>query len=175
MSRLAFVVAVAAAALLSAPALAHDFTAGSLKIVSPWARATPKGASVGGGYMKITNTGTAPDRLVAGTTDVSKRFEIHEMSMDNGVMRMRPVAKGIEIKPGQTVVFQPGGYHVMFVGLNKPLVEGERINATLQFEKAGNVPVYFTVEGIGAQSAGTDHGSSMPGMSNDQGGMQMKH
>lgn len=176
MSRLAFVSALVAACLLSASALAHDVTAGSLKIGDPWARATPKGASVGGGYLKITNTGTTSDRLVAGTSDASKRFEIHEMSMADGVMKMRPVTKGLEIKPGQTIEFKPGGYHVMFVGLNKQLVEGEKINATLQFEKAGKVAVQFTVEGIGAMSGGADHGggSSMPGMSNDHGGMQMK-
>jgi periplasmic copper chaperone A len=184
MSRLAFVMAVTAATLFSGSVLAHDFTAGSLKIDSPWARATPKGASVGGGYLKITNSGTTPDRLIGGTSDASKRFEIHEMSMTNGVMKMRPLAKGLELKPGATVEFKPGGYHVMFVGLNKQLVEGQKINATLQFEKAGKVPVQFTVEGIGAQSGGAensmpgmskDHGAnSMPGMSNDHGGMQMK-
>ena len=81
------------------PAQAEDITAGSLKISAPWARATPKGASVGGGYMKIINTGDAPDRLVGGASDVSDRFEIHEMSMDNGVMKMRMLAKGLEIKP----------------------------------------------------------------------------
>ena len=77
--------------------------------------------------------------------------------MDNGVMKMRELAKGLEIKPGQTVEFKPGGYHVMFVGLNKPLEQGRaRVNATLQFEKAGKVDVYFLVEGIGAQSGGRD-------------------
>lgn len=177
MSRHAFVAAVAAVAMLSASALAHDFSAGALKIDGPWARATPKGASIGGGYLKITNSGTSPDRLVGGASDASKRFEIHEMSMANGVMKMRPLAKGLEIKPGESVEFKPGGYHVMFVGLNKQLVKGETINATLQFEKAGKVPVKFTVEGIGAQSGGADHGSrdSMPSMNGGQGGMQMKH
>ena len=82
-------------------------TVGSLKISTPWARATPKGASVGGGYMKITNTGTAPDRLVGGSTDISSGFEVHEMKMEGGVMKMRPVAGGIEIKPGQTVDARP--------------------------------------------------------------------
>lgn len=163
MSRLAFVM-VAAAALFSAPAMAHDFIIGSLKIDHPWARATPKGASVGGGYMKITNNGAAADRLIGGSSDVSKRVEIHAMSMDSGVMKMRAMPKGLEIKPGASVEFKPGGYHVMFVGLNKPLVQGQQVNATLEFENAGKVPVSFRIEGIGAQTGGADHG-----------GMQMKH
>jgi copper(I)-binding protein len=76
------------------------------------------------------------------------------MSMDNGVMKMRPIAKGLEIMPGQTVEFKPGGYHVMFVGLKKQLTQGEHVKATLQFEKAGKVDVDFTVESIGAQTGG---------------------
>ena len=136
--------------LAGSPAQADDVTAGSVKISAPWTRATPKGAAVGAGYMTITNTGSAPDRLVGGASDVSGRFEIHEMSMDNGVMKMRPIAKGLEIKPGQTVEFKPGGNHVMFLGLKKPLVQGEHVKATLAFEKAGKVDVDFTVEGIGA-------------------------
>jgi copper(I)-binding protein len=177
MTRVALTVA-AALTVMGAPALAHDYTVGALKIVQPWARATPKGATIGGGYLKITNTGSIPDRLVGGSSDVSKRFEIHEMSMDHGVMKMRELAKGLAITPGQTVEFSPSGYHVMFVGLNQPLKQGDQIKATLQFEKAGKVDVDFTVEGIGAQSAGgSDHGTNvMPGMSSgsSSGGMQMK-
>ena len=170
MNRTALIIAALSAALATSPALAHDYTVGSLKIDHPWARATPKGASVGGGYMKITNTGTAPDRLVGGTTDISRRFEVHEMKMEDGVMKMRPVVSGIEIKPGQTVTFDPSGYHVMFVGLNEQLMQGGHFKATLQFANAGKVDVDFTIEGIGAQTGGGDHDHSMPGM----GGMQMK-
>ncbi len=161
MSRLAVVFTGALAALLVLPAQAEDVTSGSVKISAPWARATPKGAAVGAGYMTITNNGSTPDRLIGGASDVSNRFEIHETTMDNGVMRMRPIAKGIEIKPGQTVEFKPGGSHVMFFGLKKPLAQGERVKATLAFEKAGKVEVEFTVEGIGAQTGG---GRAMPGM-----------
>jgi copper(I)-binding protein len=135
-------------------ALAEDVAAGALKIIAPWARATPKGASVGGAYMKITNTGSAPDRLIGGTSDIAGRFEIHEMSMDNGVMKMRPIANGIEIKPSQTIEFGPSGYHVMLVGLNRQLMQGDHFKAALQFAKAGRVEVDFTVESIGAKSSG---------------------
>ena len=163
MIRFAFIVA-AFAALAVPPAQAEDITAGSLKISAPWIRATPKGASVGGGYMTITNTGPVSERLIGGTSDVSTRFEIHEGSMENGVMKMRPVA-GVEIKPGQTVELKPGGHHVMFVGLKEPFEQGQHVKVTLHFEKAGNVPVDFVVEGIGAHTGG----SNMPNMQKQHG------
>ena len=141
-------------ALLAFPTQAADVMAGTLKISAPWARATPKGASVGGGYMTITNTGTASDRLTGGSTDVSSKFELHEMSMDNGVMKMRPLGSGLEIKPGQTVELKPGGYHIMLVGMKKQLKAGDHFKATLEFAKAGTVDVDFTVEGLGATHSG---------------------
>ena len=162
------IVAVLSAALAASPAFAHDYTVGSLKIGHPWARATPKGASVGGGYMTITNTGTASERLVGGSSAISKSFEVHEMKMEGGVMKMRPVTGGIEIKPGQTVTLDPNGYHVMLVGLKEQLKQGSRFKATLEFAKAGKVDVDFVVESIGAMTGSDDH--AMPGM----GGMQMK-
>ena len=110
---------------------------------------------MGGGYFTITNTGNAADRLVGGTSDVSNRFEIHEMSMEKGVMKMREMTSGIEIKPGQTVRFEPSGYHIMFVGLKQPLKEGDHIKATLQFAKAGHASVDFVVESMGARSSGS--------------------
>lgn len=149
------------AASITFSAQAEDVTAGGLKISAPWARATPKGASVGAGYMKISNTGNEPDRLMGGSSDASSSFEIHEMRMDNGVMKMRELVNGLEIKPGQTIAFNPGGHHLMFVDLKNALVKGQHVKATLQFEKAGKVDVDFIVEGIGAQSGG-DH--AMPGM-----------
>ena len=161
MHRFAVVFVAALAATLTHPVHAEDVTAGSVKISAPWARATPKGATVGAGYMTITNNGSAPDRLISGASDVSNRFEIHEMTMDNGVMRMRPIAKGMELKPGQSVELKPGGNHVMFLGLKKPLAQGEHVKATLAFEKAGKVEVDFTIESIGAQTGG---GHAMPGM-----------
>ena len=101
MFRLALIVAAACAAMTVTPAAAHDYKVGALKIGHPWARATPKGASVGAGYLSITNTGTTADRLVGGTADVSKRFEVHEMKMDNGVMKMRMLAHGLRSSPAR--------------------------------------------------------------------------
>jgi len=169
MNRILFTAAVLG--LLALPAQAADVMAGALKISATWARATPKGASVGGGYMTITNTGNTPDHLIGGSTAVAKRFEVHEMKMDNGIMKMRPVAGGLEIKPGQTVTLAPGGFHLMFVRLTQQLKQGEHFKATLEFAKAGKVDVDFTVEGLGAM-----HGSGEPGMGAvaPMGGMQMK-
>jgi copper(I)-binding protein len=128
---------------------AEDYKAGTLQISNPWTRATPKGAQVAGGYLKITNTGTTPDRLTGGSAEVAKRFEIHEMSMDGGVMKMREVKEGVVIAPGATVELKPGGFHIMMVNLSKPLAKGEKVKGSLTFEKAGKVEVEFAVEAIG--------------------------
>jgi copper(I)-binding protein len=151
--------------LLSAlPAQAADVTVGTLTISAPWTRATPKGASVGAGYMTITNAGTASDRLIGGASTVSDRFEIHDMAMEGSVMKMHAKSAGLEIKPGATVTLQPGGLHVMFVGLKAPLTRGQTVKVTLQFEKAGKVEVDYPVAAIGAQSAGGGTSGTMPAM-----------
>jgi uncharacterized protein YcnI len=103
-----------------------DYTIGKIKVSTPWTRATPKGAPVGGGYLKITNTGTEPDRLIGGSFPISAKVEVHEMSMDNGVMRMRQLPNGLEIVPGATVELKPAGYHIMFQQLKEPIVQGKQ-------------------------------------------------
>jgi hypothetical protein len=140
-------------------ASATQYKAGAVEIENPWSRATPKGTTVGAGYMKITNTGTQPDRLTGGSSDVAGTFQIHEMTMEKGVAKMRPLTKGLEIKPGQTVELTPGSFHIMLVGLKRPLVAGDHVKATLMFEKAGAVDVEFDVLAMGATP---EHG--MPGM-----------
>ena len=141
---------------------ARDYKAGTLDIADPWSRATPKGSSVAAGYMKIKNTGSTPDRLISGSSDVSSKFEVHEMTMENGVAKMRPVNGGLEIKPGDTVELKPGSFHVMFVGLKKPLAAGDHITATLTFEKAGTVNVEFDVLAMGVEPAHDMPGMKMP-------------
>lgn len=132
--------------------------AGSLTIEQPWSRATPTGAKVGGGYVRITNTGREPDRLIGGSFPLAARVEVHEMALDGTVMRMRPVEGGIEIKPGASVELKPGGYHLMFMDLKAPLKAGDMVKATLVFEKAGPVEVAFTVRTMGgAAPAGNAH------------------
>jgi copper(I)-binding protein len=139
---------------LSASAIsAKDYKFGALEIKDPRMPATPKGAPVAGGYMIIINSGTVPDRLVGGSSSIASRFELHRMTMDDGVMRMRPVAGGLEIKPGETIELKPGSLHVMFVGLKQPVERGRSIKGTLVFEKAGTVEIEYTVEAIGGRSA----------------------
>src|SRR5450631_1185393 len=113
-------------------------------------RATPGGAKVGGGYLTIENKGSTPDRLIGGSADVAGKVEIHEMAMNNGVMTMRPLDKGLTIEPGKTVKLAPGGYHLMMSDLKSPLKRGDKLPVTLEFEKAGKVTVSFDVQGIGA-------------------------
>ena len=152
---------LAAAALLglsSGLASAHEYKLGTLEIAHPWSRATPAGAPVGAGYMVVTNTGAA-DRLVAATADVSDRVEIHEMSVVDGVMKMRALDKGIEVPAGGRLELKPGSYHIMFIGLKKPLVKGEKVKGSLSFEKAGKVDVEYAIEDVAAkqQPSGHDH------------------
>jgi copper(I)-binding protein len=136
--------------LAAGAAAAQEFKAGPLEIDHPWSRATPKGAKVAAGYLTIKNTGTAPDRLVSGTSPVAGKFEIHEMSMDKGVMKMRPVSGGLEIKPGETVELKPGSFHIMMTGLKQQIENGKPFKASLNFEKAGPVEVEFNVVAPGA-------------------------
>jgi len=148
MSSKAFLI-VAAIALAAPAAIAHDYKAGAIKIGHPWARATPRGASVAAGYFTLTNTGSTPDRLVGGTSEAAGDVEIHELTMADGVMRMRPLKDGLELKPGETVELKSSSFHLMMVGLKQQLQQGQRIKGTLTFEKAGPVDIEYVVEGIG--------------------------
>ena len=153
-------------ALAASTAHARDFKAGSIEVADPWSRATPRGASAGAGYMKITNTGTTPDRLVSESSDIARSVEFHETSMENGIARMRPLKDGLEIKPGETVEFKPGSYHVMFTGLKKQLSAGDHIKATLTFEQAGKVEIDYDVLALGASpgAAKSSSGAAKPSM-----------
>ena len=130
---------------------AHQFKLGAITIGHPYARATAAGQPIGSGYLSFANAGPA-DKLVAISADVSKSVELHTMTMEGDVMRMRQV-DAIELAAGQTVELKPGGYHVMFVGLKAPLKAGDKFPAKLKFEKAGEVEVTFNVEAPAAAGA----------------------
>lgn len=140
--------AIAITAMAIGAAFAADYKVGDLEIVNPQARATLPGAPVSGGYMVIRNIGNEPDRLISASVDFAGKTEIHEMAMENDIMKMRELADGLEIPAGGEVVLKPGGYHVMFMKLQEQLKEGESRKATLVFEKAGPVEVEFLVENI---------------------------
>lgn len=145
------VATVIIATLISGGAMAANYKVGSLEITGPWSRATPKGAPTAIGYMTIKNTGTAPDRLIAGSVDFASGFQLHSMAMENGVAKMREL-KNVDIAAGQTIQFKPGGSHVMFVGLKHPLAQGDHVKGTLVFEHAGTVQIEYDVQAVGAQS-----------------------
>jgi copper(I)-binding protein len=140
---------------VGATAMATDYKAGSIEIITPWSRATPKGASTAIGYMTIKNNGTTPDRLIGGSVDVAASFQLHSMVMENGISKMRDLS-GIDIAPGKTIEFKPGSSHAMFVNLKHSLSKGEHIKGTLIFEHAGTVQIEYSVEGIGAQMSPGD-------------------
>ena len=161
---LQFFVLAALLALFGAPAPAQEVKAGDLVITQVWSRATPTGAKVAGGYLTIENKGTAPDRLVSGSGDIAGKVEIHEMAMNNGVMTMRPLDKGLAIDPGKTVKLAPGGYHLMLMDLKGPMKQGDKVPLTLEFEKAGKVALSLDVQGVGAQAPGGHSGGDHSGM-----------
>jgi len=151
--------AVFLATLIAAPVRAEEVQAGDLVITQAWSRATPGGAKIGVGYLTIENKGSTPDRLTGASAEVAGKVEVHEMVMNNGVMTMRPLDKGLIIDPGKTVKLAPGGSHLMLFDLKSPLKQGDKLPVTLEFEKAGKVKLSLDVQGVGAQApAGTAPG-----------------
>jgi copper(I)-binding protein len=142
------------ALLAQAPAARAQQAAPSpIEVTQAWARATPAGAQVGAGYLTVTNHGAEADRLIGGSADVADKIEVHEMNMDNGVMKMRELPDGLAVKPGESVELKPGGYHLMLTGLKGGLKEGEHFRAQLEFAKEGKAEVEFVVQGVGAAMA----------------------
>jgi copper(I)-binding protein len=160
-------VLVAFAAATTAPLFAQDAQNAveeNLVIENAFTRPTPAGATVAVGYLTITNNGAAPDRLVSVDSDISKKVEIHESKMVNGVMEMHEMPNGLEIPAGGTVALTPGGDHIMFMDIKQPVKAGDIIHATLGFENTGKVEIGF--------KAAASIGAMAPG--GDMGGMKMK-
>lgn len=153
----AFCTAVILGAMAATTAMAADFKQGHITITSPWSRAMPNGAKVGGGYMEISNNGDSADHLVSISSEVAPRIEIHEMRMDDNIMKMRALENGIEIPAHSSVTFKPGSYHVMFFNPHAPFKEGDSFPAELHFQKAGNVKVTFDVKSMGEKGDSKSH------------------
>ena len=144
--------------------------AGDIEVREAWLRATPKGASVAGGYATIVNHGSTPDRLLGASLPIAPDGEIHEMSMANGVMHMARLADGLAVAPGATVELTPNHYHLMFEKPSAQLKVGQKVVGSLTFAKAGKVDVTFAVSGFGAMQApgvAPGAGHDMPGMKMD--------
>ena len=137
---------VAMLAIAPLAVLAHSYTVGALKIEHPWTRPTPMSAPTAAGYLVITNSGATPDRFLGGKSPLAARLQIHLMSMDGGIMRMRPIDAGLVLQPHGTVRFEPGGYHLMLIAPKRPFRIGDRIPATLMFARAGALRVEFYVQ-----------------------------
>ena len=156
---------IALATICAGPVAAQQVKIGDLVLDHAWARATPGGAKVGGGYLTIENKGTTPDKLVGGSSPIAGKVEVHEMAMNNNVMTMRPLKDGLAIPPGQSVTLAPGGYHIMLMDLKAPLKKGDKVPVTLAFEKGGQAKITLDVEAIGATGPTSDQmNHAMPGM-----------
>jgi periplasmic copper chaperone A len=146
-SKLALIVVLFA---LAPGAFAQGGGTSTIAVEGPWARATPGGARTGAVYMTLANKTNASDRLTAASSDVAAEVQIHEMSVVNGIMKMRQLTDGLAIPAGGSVTLKPGSYHVMLIGLKKPLTVGETFPLTLTFQKAGNISVTVQVKAMGA-------------------------
>jgi periplasmic copper chaperone A len=143
---IAFASALTLASLFSLTgAIAHEIKLGDLVIEQPWSRQSPMAADVAAGFLTITNQGPEDDRLIKAETKISAMTQLHDMKMEGDVMKMFELPEGISIPAGSTVELKPKSLHLMFMGLAKPPVAGERFTATLTFEKAGTVDVEFDV------------------------------
>ena len=161
----ATIVTLLATMFIAGTAFAEDST---IHVDQAWARATPGVAKTGAIYLTVSNNGAAPDRLMAIGTPAADKAELHEMKIENGVMEMRPVP-ALAIAPGQNLVLEPSGYHIMLIGLKAPLKEGNTVPLTLTFEHAGSLQVTASIAKIGAMHPGEM--SVMPGMSMTPGAM----
>jgi copper(I)-binding protein len=149
--------ATLAALLGAAPATANDVT-----VRQAWSRATPKAAKVAGGYLTIENRGMQPDRLLSASSGAAAKVEIHQTSMQDGIMTMRPLDDGLAIPPDATVTLEPGGNHIMFIGLTAPFEEDQRIPVSLNFERAGKIETIFEVGSVGAKGPRLQIASTEP-------------
>ncbi|GHD68906.1 copper chaperone PCu(A)C [Jeongeupia chitinilytica] len=138
-------------AALSLTANAHEYKAGDLFIHHPWTRATPPGAQNAGVFLLVKNNGDTADQLIGVETDAADKAELHQMKLDNGVMKMNAVT-AVDIPAKAETELKPGGYHVMLFKLAVPLKEGDKFPLTLKFKRAGNVKVDIKVEAMGAKA-----------------------
>lgn len=139
----------AALAVVSVPAFADG-----IAVSGAFARETPPSAKAGGAFMTFENTGPE-DRLIAASSPVAARVELHTHTMTDGIMKMREIEGGIPMPSGETVTLKPGGMHVMLMGLKEPLKRDTTIAITLDFESADDMTIEVPVRTIGAMHSGT--------------------
>jgi copper(I)-binding protein len=135
----------------------HDYAVGSIQIIHPWARATPSAGTPAAVYMVIKNTGEMPDRLIDISSPLAERCELHRSMIEEGIAGMRFVPMGMELPPGELVKLVPRGLHIMLIGIEEPLKEGESFQLILTFEKAGSIS---TDVRVGPLETTDDHSST---------------
>ena len=123
--------------LVIAMVLVADVQAQTVEVKNAWVRATVQGQKATGAFMQIT--APAASTLISVSTPVAGVAEVHEMKMDGDVMRMRPLAKGLELPAGKAVQLQPGGYHLMLMDLKLPLQKDTTIPVTLTLQDSKGV------------------------------------
>ena len=143
---------VTAAATLPITGLAEEYRLETLRIDHALARATPPGAKTGIVFFIVDNAGNTADRLLHASTPIAAGVALHQMAVDEGMMKMRAVPS-IEIRPGGRLELQPGGYHLMLIDLKQPLKVGEKFPLTLTFARGGSITVSVQVEEMGAAPA----------------------
>jgi copper(I)-binding protein len=141
---------IAPLAMVQAEDHSHGHHAGDIRVENPWSRPTPPGTPVGVGYLTLHNGGDQPLILSGAESPRAGHVSIHQTVMEEGVMRMQPLADGLEVAPGARQVFKPHGHHLMLEQLNKPLVEGEQIPVTLQFRGGQTLHVKLQVRSLDA-------------------------
>ena len=145
---------IAAVAVFSATSVfAHDYTVGDINIDHPWSRATVTGIPNGVAYFVLENKGDNDDRLLSASSPVADRVELHTHLKEGEVVRMRQV-EAVDLPAGQTVALEPGGLHVMLMGLKEPLEQDKSFPLTLEFEDAGSITVDVNIDLMGSSKGG---------------------
>ncbi len=119
--------------------------AGDLEVSGGFAKAMLPGQPVGGGFFTVKNNGSADDQLLSVASPAAGQVQIHEMSMQGNVMKMRELKDGITIPAGKTVELTPGNLHLMFIKVAAPFKQGDKVPVTLTFAKAGKVDLVLNV------------------------------
>jgi iron complex outermembrane receptor protein len=140
-----FFVALVGTLLWSSAAPAHEYEIGKILIAHPWSRPTAPGMSMGVAYFSLENRGSADDVLLHASTAAATRVEFHQTTFNEGIARMRPLTQ-VVLPAGKTVKVEPGGIHMMLVGLQKPLESGAQVPLTLEFRDAGKIVVMLNIE-----------------------------
>ena len=131
----------------------HGYRTESLRVIHPFARATPPGARTGAVFFTVDNASNQTDRLLRASTPIAAGVVLHQMAVDDGVMKMRAVPS-LEVRPGGRLELKPSGYHLMLLDLKQPLKIGEKFPLTLTFERGGAILLSIVVEDMGAEPPG---------------------